>query len=96
MTEKDYGRTFVSDIVDTLQTMNTVIFIVQVFVYGFISLISLITIANIINTISTNISLRRKEFAMLKSVGTAPSGFRKWSALKVYFMRLKRSYSVCL
>lgn len=89
LTEKDYGGTFVSDIVDTLQTMNTVIFIVQVFVYGFISLISLITIANIINTISTNISLRRKEFAMLKSVGTAPSGFRKMVSLESVFYALK-------
>lgn len=69
--------------------MNTVIFIVQVFVYGFISLISLITIANIINTISTNISLRRKEFAMLKSVGTAPSGFRKMVSLESVFYALK-------
>lgn len=89
LTEKDYGGTFVSDNVDTLQTMNTVIFIVQVFVYGFISLISLITIANIINTISTNISLRRKEFAMLKSVGTAPSGFRKMVSLESVFYALK-------
>ena len=89
LNEKDYGGTFVSDIVDTLQTMNTVIFIVQVFVYGFISLISLITIANIINTISTNISLRRKEFAMLKSVGTAPSGFRKMVSLESVFYALK-------
>lgn len=89
LTEKDFGGTFVSDISDTLQTMNTVIFIVQVFVYGFISLISLITIANIINTISTNISLRRKEFAMLKSVGTAPSGFRKMVSLESVFYALK-------
>lgn len=89
MTEKDFGGTFVSDISDNLQTMNTVIFIVQVFVYGFISLISLITIANIINTISTNISLRRKEFAMLKSVGTAPSGFRKMVSLESVFYALK-------
>ena len=89
LTEKDFGGTFVSDISDNLQTMNTVIFIVQVFVYGFISLISLITIANIINTISTNISLRRKEFAMLKSVGTAPSGFRKMVSLESVFYALK-------
>ena len=89
LNEKDFGGTFVSDNVETLQTMNTVIFIVQVFVYGFISLISLITIANIINTISTNISLRRKEFAMLKSVGTAPSGFRKMVSLESVFYALK-------
>lgn len=49
--------------------------IVQIFTYGFIVLISLIVIANIFNTISTNIMLRRKEFAMLKSVGMTRKGF---------------------
>ena len=89
LTENDLGGTLVSDNIESLQTMNTLIFIVQVFVYGFISLISLITVANIINTISTNIALRRKEFAMLKSVGTAPSGFRKMVSLESVFYALK-------
>ena len=89
LTENDLGGTLVSDNIESLQTMNTVIFIIQVFFYGFISLISLITVANIINTISTNIALRRKEFAMLKSVGTAPSGFRKMVSLESVFYALK-------
>lgn len=41
----------------------------QVFVYGFISLIALVSSLNILNTVSTNIILRRKEFAMLRAVG---------------------------
>lgn len=45
------------------------------FSYGFIVLISLIAAANVFNTISTNISLRRREFAMLKSVGMTAKGF---------------------
>lgn len=89
LTENDLGGMSVFDNVDSLQTMNTVIFIIQVFVYGFISLISLITVANIINTISTNIALRRKEFAMLKSVGTTPKGFRKMVSLESVFYALK-------
>lgn len=51
--------------------------IVQVFAYGFIVLISLIAAANVFNTISTNISLRRREFAMLKSVGMTAKGFNR-------------------
>ena len=47
------------------------------FSYGFIVLISLIAAANVFNTISTNISLRRREFAMLKSVGMTQKGFNK-------------------
>lgn len=89
LNENDFGGSYVSDIVDTLETMNTVIFIIQVFVYGFITLISLITIANIINTISANIALRRKEFAMLKSVGTTPKGFSKMVSLESVFYALK-------
>lgn len=87
--ENGYEHIFVSDIVDSMQAMNTVVFILQVFIYGFISLISLITIANIINTISTGMQMRRKEFAMLKSVGTTPSGFRKMISLESIFYGLR-------
>lgn len=51
--------------------------IVQVFAYGFIVLISLIAAANVFNTISTNIALRRREFAMLRSIGMTNGGFHK-------------------
>ena len=89
LSENDFGGTYVVDCVDSLQTMNTSIFVIQVFVYGFITLISLITVANIINTVSTNIALRRKEFAMLKSVGTTPKGFSKMISLESVFYALK-------
>ena len=49
----------------------------QVFSYGFIVLISLIAAANVFNTISTNIQLRRREFAMLRSVGMTRAGFNR-------------------
>lgn len=51
--------------------------ILQVFAYGFIILISLIATANVFNTISTNLGLRRREFAMLKSYGMTEKGFLK-------------------
>ena len=56
---------------------RAIITIVNVFSYGFIILISLIALANVFNTISTNISLRRREFAMLKSVGMTKGGFNR-------------------
>ena len=40
-------------------------------------LISIYRDSNVFNTISTNISLRRREFAMLKSVGMTQKGFRR-------------------
>ncbi len=55
---------------------NTIL-IIRVFSYGFIVLISLIAAANVFNTISTNIALRRRELAMLRSVGMTQKGFRQ-------------------
>lgn len=60
-----------------------------VFVYGFIILISLICIANIFNTVSTNIGLRRREFAMLRSVGMTPPGFNRMMRFESIFYGLK-------
>lgn len=51
--------------------------IVQIFSYGFVALISLIAAANVFNTISTNIHLRRRDFAMLKSVGMPRKDFTR-------------------
>lgn len=56
---------------------RALITVINVFSYGFIILISLIAAANVFNTISTNISLRKREFAMLKSIGLTPGGFQK-------------------
>lgn len=85
----DYGSTYYIDVYESMQTMNTIALVVEVLVYGFIALISLITVFNIINTISTGIALRRKEFAMLKSVGTTPKGFNKMIVLESAFYGLK-------
>lgn len=65
------------DLADREDTSKNVIFIINVFAYGFIILISLIAAANVFNTISTGINLRRREFAMLKSVGMTQKGFRR-------------------
>lgn len=79
----------IMDLVDSMQTMNAIISVLQIFVYGFVALITLISVANIINTVSTGIDLRRKEFAMFKSVGTTPHGFTKMICLESLFYGLK-------
>ncbi|MBU9722399.1 ABC transporter permease [Bacillus alkalicola] len=63
--------------------------IMSIFVYGFIVLITLISVANIFNTISTSISLRKREFAMLKSVGMTPKSFRKMIHYESIFYGIK-------
>ncbi len=56
---------------------RNMLLIINVFSFGFIALISLIAAANVFNTISTNISLRRREFAMLESIGMTRKGLYK-------------------
>lgn len=65
------------------------ILLVSVFTYAFIILITAICIANIINTISTSIALRKREFAMLKSIGITPKGFNKMLNYESIFYGLK-------
>ncbi|KPB03427.1 ABC transporter permease [Bacillus sp. CHD6a] len=68
---------YIHNAVQSRERDQQMIMFLSVFTYGFIALISLISIANIFNTISTGISLRKREFAMLKSVGMTPKGFNK-------------------
>lgn len=65
------------DYADTAESTRALITVVNVFSYGFIILISLIAAANVFNTISTNIGLRRREFAILKSIGMTLKGFKQ-------------------
>lgn len=51
--------------------------VIRVLTTGFVVLMSLIAVANIFNTISTNLYLRRGEFAMLRSAGMTEKGFWK-------------------
>ena len=77
LTENGLSSRQLFDYAANAETNRNVITIIRVFAYGFIVLISLIAAANVFNTISTNISLRRREFAMLKSVGMTQEGFRR-------------------
>lgn len=59
------------------KAQRSLIILVAIFLYGFIIVISLIGVTNIINTINTNMNLRRREFAMLKSIGMTKNEFNK-------------------
>jgi putative ABC transport system permease protein len=43
--------------------------LIMIFVYGFIAMITLISVTNVITTVSTGIALRKREFAVLSSLG---------------------------
>lgn len=78
-----------TDYAASTESERTMVGVVNIFSYGFIILISLIAAANVFNTISTNISLRRREFAMLKSMGLPPEGFRKMMNFECLLYGLK-------
>lgn len=63
--------------------------LMAIFLYGFITVITLIGITNIFNTITTNINLRRGEFAILKSVGMTSYEFNRLINLETVFYSLK-------
>ena len=67
----------VIDSIDEAQKLEQTMNVMKIFVYGFIVVISLVSVTNIVNTISTNINLRKREFAVIKSIGVTPQGFKK-------------------
>lgn len=76
--------------IDALATqMNNMVIWISVFLYGFIIVISLIGITNIFNTITTNMNLRSKEFAMLKSIGMTKKEFNRMIRLESIFYGIK-------
>lgn len=83
------GSMYIYNVEMDRKQSEQMIMIMSVFMYGFISLISLISIANIFNTISTSISLRKREFAMLRSVGMTPTGFNKMIYFESIFYGIK-------
>ena len=84
-----YHNTYVSDMTESVQTMDTVNLMLKTAIYGFTILLTLITIANIVNTISTGVLLRRKEFAMYRSVGMTGRGFKKMIYLETLLYGLR-------
>lgn len=80
---------YIENVIEMKKEMDNLILLISVFVYGFIILMTLICVANIFNTISTSFSLRKREFAMLRSVGMTSKAFHKMIAYESAFYGLK-------
>ena len=70
------------DYAASVQRNRDTVTIIRAFAYGFIVLISLIAAANVFNTITTNVQLRRREFAMLKSIGMTKRDFTRMTCFE--------------
>lgn len=74
---KDSPSLSVINIIDQNKSSKSSILMVRILLYGFVVVVSLIGSVNIINTLTTNIILRRREFAALKSIGLTQRGLKK-------------------
>ncbi|MCR1869329.1 ABC transporter permease [Longicatena caecimuris] len=63
--------------------------LVSLFLYGFVGLLILISITNIMNTIATSMQLRKREFAMLKSIGVTKKQFHRMIGYESIFYGIK-------
>lgn len=84
------GQTYSVYNVEKMANMyNAMTLVISIFAYGFIIVISLIGVTNIFNTITTNMRLRSKEFAMLKSIGMTKREFNRMIRLESLFYGIK-------
>lgn len=74
---------------EEMKLVNNLVLVIKILLYGFISLVTLIGVTSVFNTINTNILLRRREFAMLRSIGLQPKGFNKILFLESLFFGFK-------
>lgn len=80
---------YIFDYEENVRQFNAIMLIVGIFVYGFIGVVSLIGLTNIFNTISTNMQLRSKEFASLKSIGMTKKEFNRMIRLESLMYGIK-------
>lgn len=66
---RSYPGSSVVNFVDVNNMQHNSILLIQVLVYGFLFVITLISSLNIVNTVTMNITLRRRELSVLKSIG---------------------------
>ncbi|MCI9365700.1 MAG: FtsX-like permease family protein [Clostridia bacterium] len=65
------------------------VLVTKIFLYGFITVITLIGVTNIFNTITSNMELRQKEFANLKSIGMTKKEFNRMINLETILYGFK-------
>ncbi|MDO5014567.1 MAG: FtsX-like permease family protein [Clostridia bacterium] len=75
--EKENSNYHLINFYEQIELIKGAIFVLKVFSYGFTILISLISLANLFNVIYTNVMLRQKDLAVLRSVGMTEKSIKK-------------------
>ena len=84
-----YSNVNYINIKESMKQANNLILVVKILMYGFISLVTLIGVTSVFNTISTSMALRKREFAVLRSIGLTNRGFNKILFFESLFFGMK-------
>ena len=85
----DYEISDVNNVNSNYKSVKSLYTLIGIFLYGFIIVISLIGITSIFNTLTTNMNLRSREFASLKSIGMTKKEFNRMVRLESFFYGTK-------
>ena len=84
-----YDNVNYTNVKESMKQANNMILVIKILMYGFIGLITLIGVTSVFNTISTSMALRKREFAVLRSIGLTRKGFNKILFFESLFFGLK-------
>lgn len=79
------------NMIDSGRKMKSVVLMIKILLYGFVVVVSCIGCVNIVNTITTNIIIRKREFATIKSIGLTQKGLKKMIVLEGLLYGIKGS-----
>lgn len=84
-----YDNVNYTNVRESMKQTNNMILVIKILMYGFIGLVTLIGVTSVFNTISTSMALRKREFAVLRSIGLTRKGFNKILFFESLFFGLK-------
>lgn len=84
-----YKSININNLDENVKEQKSILLVINIFLYGFIAVITLIGVTNIFNTITSNMELRQREFAMLKSIGMTKKEFNRMINLETIFYGTK-------
>ena len=84
ITGSKWYRTYLSNNAENARAEQLIGETVQLFINCFILITGAIAVANVFNTLTNSIILRRREFAMLKSIGMGQRAFWRMIALECF------------
>ncbi|MEG1596763.1 MAG: FtsX-like permease family protein [Bacilli bacterium] len=87
--ENANNKMSINNVAKMKKFQNNFVLVISILLYGFITLVTLIGVTSVFNTINTSMALRRKEFAVLRSIGLSPLQFNKMILFESFFYGIK-------